>query len=129
MFNKVVLVGRLGADPDRRFTPSGQAVTNFRMAVSRQYTRNGERVEETVWVRVTAWGKLAEVVGEYLQKGRMVLVEGRLEPASAWIDKASGEARASVEVTAETVKFLSGRSNGQTEEGPQASEVVEDMPF
>ena len=81
MFHKVLLVGNLGRDPEMRYTPSGQAVTNMSVATNRSYTdSSGEKVDETVWFRVSVWGKQAESVHQYLRKGRQVLVEGRMVP-------------------------------------------------
>lgn len=81
MYQKIIIVGNLGGDPVMRYTPSGQAVTNFSVATNRQYTAsNGEQVKETTWFRVSVWGKQAEVANQYLRKGRKVLVEGRLIP-------------------------------------------------
>ncbi len=79
MFQKVILVGNLGRDPELRYTPSGQAVTNLSVASSRKYTdSSGQQRDETIWFRVSVWGKQAETVNQYLRKGRQVLVEGRL---------------------------------------------------
>ena len=107
-----------------RYTPSGQAVTSFSVATNRQYTAsNGEQVKETIWFRVSAWGKQAEVCNQYLRKGAKVLIEGRLTPDKntggprIW-SKQDGTAGASFEVTASTVRFLSSRGEG--EGGPVA---------
>lgn len=114
-YHKITIVGNLGRDPEMRYTPGGQAVTNFSVASNRSYTTsNGERVKETVWFRVSAWGRQAETCNQYLNTGSQVLIEGRITP-----DKESGGPRiwtrqdgtpaASYEVTAERVVFLSGR--------------------
>jgi single-strand DNA-binding protein len=111
MFHKVILVGNLGRDPEMRYTPSGQAVTNLNVATNRTYTDNGgNQVKQTIWFRVSVWGKQAESVHQYLRKGRQVLVEGRLNPDDngnprIW-NAQDGTPRASFEVTAETVRFL-----------------------
>ena len=103
--NKVILIGNLGSDPEMRYTPNGAAVCEFSMAVNRRYTTgDGEQREETDWFRVTSWGKLAETVNQYLQKGRKAYVEGRIS-SSAYTDR-EGQPRASLEVTAQTVQFL-----------------------
>lgn len=138
MFQKLVLVGRLGRDPEMRFTPTGQAVTSFSVATDRQYTdQAGKPVKETVWFRITAWGKLAETCNNYLQKGKLVLIEGRLtvDPKSGgprvWTGQ-DGQARASYEVTAQTVKFLSQRSEGAGEGGAEEELDIapsEEIPF
>lgn len=138
MYQKLVLVGRLGRDPEMRFTPTGQAVTSFSVATDRQYTdQSGKPVKETVWFRITAWGKLAETCNTYLQKGKLVLIEGRLtvDPKSGgprtWVGQ-DGQTRASYEVTAQTVKFLSQRSEGAGEGGVEEEMDIapaEDIPF
>ena len=103
--NKVMLIGNLGTDPEMRYTANGTAVTEFRMAVNRTYTKqDGERQDETEWFTVICWNKLAETVSQYLQKGRQAYVEGRLQTRS-WEDQ-EGQTRYKTEVIAETVKFL-----------------------
>ena len=114
--NKVILIGNLGSDPEMRYTPNGAAVCDFRMAVNRRYTTSdGEQKEETDWFRVTAWGRLAEQVNQYLQKGRRTYVEGRIS-SSAYTDR-DGQPRASLEVTAEKVLFLDPRGAPYDESG------------
>ena len=114
--NKVLLIGNLGSDPEMRYTPNGNAVCDFRMAVNRRYTTSeGEQREETDWFRVTSWGRLAEQVNQYLQKGRRTYVEGRIS-SSAYTDR-EGQPRASLEVTAEKVLFLDPRSAAYDESG------------
>ena len=81
MYHTIIIVGNVGKDPEMRYTPSGQAVTSFSVATNRQYTAgNGEQVKETIWFRVSTWGKTAEVCNQYVKKGSKVLVEGRLTP-------------------------------------------------
>jgi single-strand DNA-binding protein len=123
MFQTIIIAGNVGRDPEMRYTPSGQAVTSFSVATNRQYTNNnGETVKETIWFRVSAWGKTGEVVNQYLKKGSKVLVEGRLtaDPATGgpriWTGQ-DGSTRASFEVSASTVRFLSSRSE-TAEAGP-----------
>ena len=118
MYHTLIIAGNVGRDPEMRYTPSGQAVTSFSVATNRQYTgSNGEQVKETIWFRVSAWGKTAEVCNQYVKKGSKVLVEGRLTPDKAtggpriWM-KQDGTAGASFEVTANTVRFLSSRKEG-----------------
>jgi len=85
MYHTIIIVGNLGRDPEVRYTPSGQPVTSFSVATNRQYTNNaGETIKETLWFRVSAWGKTAEVCNQYLKKGSKVLVEGCLmaDPAT-----------------------------------------------
>jgi single-strand DNA-binding protein len=121
MYHTIIIVGNLGRDPEMRYTPSGQAVTNFSVAVNDSYTNsNGERIERTLWFRVSTWGKNAENCNQYLKKGRKVLVEGRMvgDPATGGprtYNRQDGTTTASFEISASTVRFLS--SKGETEEG------------
>ncbi len=109
--NKVMLIGNLGSDPEMRFTASGSAVANFSIACSRSYTdREGQRQEVTEWVRIVAWQRLAELAGQYLQKGRSVYVEGRLQTRQ-WQDR-EGNNRYTTEVVANDIQFLGGRGGG-----------------
>jgi single-strand DNA-binding protein len=141
MFHKVILVGNLGRDPEMRYTPSGQAVTNLSVATNRTYTDNaGNQVKQTVWFRVSVWGKQAEASHQYLRKGRQVLVEGRLNPDDngnprIW-NAQDGTPRASYELTAETVRFLGGPGDGggaaaasSEEPGLGAPESEDEIPF
>lgn len=113
--NKVILIGNLGADPEVRFTPGGQAVANFRIATNESWTdKNGQKQERTEWHRIVVWGKLAELCGEYLKKGRQAYVEGRLQTRE-WTDK-EGKKNYTTEIVANTVQFLGGgpgRSGGE----------------
>jgi single-strand DNA-binding protein len=124
--SKVILVGNLGSDPEMRYTPSGKAVTSFRMATSRRYTTTaGENREETDWFRVSVWGKQAEQCNQYLGKGRQVYVEGRLH-ARNW-EGQDGQMRTSLEVTADRVLFLGRQAPAAL---PEEGEVEpEDLPF
>lgn len=138
MYQKIIVVGNLGRDPEMRYTPSGQAVTNFSVATNRQYTASdGQRVKETVWFRVSAWGRQAETCNEYLRKGSKVLVEGRLtaDPATGgprtWTGN-DGQLRASYEITAQSVNFLSTRAEDEAYQASDASENQmddEEIPF
>ncbi len=116
--NKVILVGHLGADPEVRYTQSGTAVANLRLATNESYKdkNSGERVEKTEWHRVVGWGKLAEIMGEYLKKGRQVYIEGQLQTRQ-WQDK-EGNTRYSTEVRASDMVMLGGRGAG---DAPPAS--------
>jgi len=140
MYHTLVLVGNVGRDPEMRFTPSGQAVTSFSVATNRQYTsNNGATVKETIWFRVTTWGKQAEICNQYVKKGSKVLVEGRLTPdgetGGPRVWKAQdGTPRASFEVTANTVRFLSSRGEGDGGGGDMGGGSFvgapdEDIPF
>jgi len=112
-FNKVVLVGNLTRDPDVRQTPGGMSVTDLGLAVNRTWTdRNtNQRNEETTFVDVTCWGRTAEIAGEYLSKGRAVLIEGRLK-LDEWNDRESGQRRTKLKVVCENMQMLGGRADG-----------------
>lgn len=124
MYHIVIVVGNVGKDPEMRYTPQGQAVTNFNVAANRQYkTKEGETVKETIWFRVQSWGKRAEVNNQYVKKGMKVLVEGTLIPDKATgapkvFKKQNGESGATFEVNASTVRFLS-RVEAELYEGNQ----------
>jgi single-strand DNA-binding protein len=141
MYHTLILIGNLGKEPEMRYTPSGQAVTSFNVASNRQYTaNNGQLVKETIWFRVSAWGKQAETCNQYLHKGSKVLVEGRLTP-----DQTTGGPRvyarqdgtygSSFEVTASTVRFLSSRGENEGGMGGGGSEEApigageDEIPF
>lgn len=136
MYHTIIIVGNLGRDPEMRYINSGQAVTNFSVAVSDNYTNSsGEKVDRTLWFRVSVWGRQAENCNQYLKKGRKVLVEGRLvaDPATGGPRIWQGErgANASYEVSATIVRFLSSR--GETEGSFPGSESMasedEIIPF
>ena len=108
-FNKVILVGNLTRDPEVRYTPKGSAVTDISLAVNRNYTLDsGEKREEVTYVDVVLWARLAEIAGEYLKKGRPVLIEGRLQ-MDTWDDKQSGQKRSKLRVVGENMQLLGGR--------------------
>jgi single-strand DNA-binding protein len=126
MYHTINIVGNLGKDPEMRYTPGGQAVTNFSVATNRQYTASdGQQVKETIWFRVSTWGKTAETCNQYLRKGSKVLVEGRLTPDTKTggprIWQGQNGPAASFEVTANTVRFLSSR--GEDEGGYQSGDA------
>ena len=119
-FNKVILMGNLTRDPEVRYTPKGSAVTDIGLAVNRVYsTDNGEKREETTFVDVTLWGRTAEIAGEYLKKGRPVLIEGRLQ-LDSWDDKQSGQKRSKLKVIGESMQLLGGRPGGGGGEGDES---------
>ena len=108
--NKVILIGRLGADPEVRYTQNGQAVANFNVATHESWKdRDGQPQEKTEWHRIVVWGRQAETCAEYLKKGREAYVEGRLETRQ-WQDR-EGNDRYTTEIKAQTVRFLGGRQN------------------
>jgi len=112
MVNKAVLVGRLGRDPETRYTQGGQAVANFTLATDESYKdRSGERQKRTEWHRIVVWGKLAEISQQYLKKGMLVYIEGRIQTRQ-WEDKRDGQKRTTTEIVANTMKMLTGRAEG-----------------
>lgn len=149
--NKVIIIGNLGKDPELRHTPQGQAVANFPVATSENWNdKNGQRQERTEWHRIVVWGKLAELCGKYLAKGRKAYIEGRLQ-TRAWDDK-DGQKRYTTEIVANTVQFLdsanasSDRGTAQSgggdygsafgappefgeDHGSQQSQSTDDIPF
>ena len=118
-YQKIIIVGNLGGDPEMRYTPAGQAVTNFSVAVNNRYTgKDGNTVDETNWFRISAWGRQAETCNQYLKRGSQVLVEGRLtaDPETGTprvFQRNDGSYGASYEITAQSVQFLS--SPGEAE--------------
>jgi len=131
MLNKVTLIGQLGADPELKYTEGGTAYARMRLATTERFTSGGEKKERTEWHRVTAWGKLAEICGQYLSKGRLVYFEGRLRN-DTW--EQDGVKRYSYEIIAREMKML-GRTNGDNgdarePEEPEGGYVPpEDIPF
>ena len=136
-YQKCQIIGRLGGDPEMRYTPSGQAVTHFSVAANRKYTHgDGSEVKEVAWFKVSAWGKRAEACNSYLHKGSLVYVEGRLtvDPATGgprlWT-RQDGAPAASFELHADLVRFLGGRNGDGVEgDGPPTDESGEgEIPF
>jgi single-strand DNA-binding protein len=145
--NKAILVGRLGRDPETRYTSGGQAVCNFTMATDESFKdRAGERQKRTEWHRIVVWGKLAEIAQKYLKKGSLLFVEGRIQ-SRQWDDK-EGQKRTTVEIVANNFQMLGARSDGapsggapgghgdsdmgsvhSSEEMPAAEVSDEDIPF
>ncbi|MFZ0547741.1 MAG: single-stranded DNA-binding protein [Candidatus Promineifilaceae bacterium] len=143
MYQKLIIIGNLGTDPEMRYMPDGTAVTNFSVATNRGWTdsRSGESKDETTWFRVSVWGRQAESTNQYLSKGRRVLVEGRLRPdpqtggPRLWTAQ-DGTVRSSFEITAENVRFLGGRDDsggGDYEDGGDynspAAQEEDEIPF
>ena len=127
--NKVIFTGNLGKDPESRYTPSGAQVTSFSVAVTQTWTdASGEKKKKTDWVRVSAWGKLAEVCNQYLKKGSKVLVDGRLESPWAFVDD-GGKAQANNQVTANEVEFLSPKSQNDTSSAVDSVSFLDIDPF
>ena len=114
--NRAIIVGNLGGDPEVRYTPSGTAVANFTVATTERYTKkDGEKQEQTEWHRIVAWGKLAEICGEYLNKGSKVAVAGRIQTRE-WEDK-DGNKRWTTEIIANDVEFHGGNKPPETPRG------------
>jgi single-strand DNA-binding protein len=138
MFQTIILVGNLGKEPEMRYTPSGQAVTSFSVATNRQYVNNnGQQVKETIWFRVSAWGKQAEICNQYLHKGSKVLVEGRLTADQATggprvYARQDGTYAASFEVSASLVRFLTPKGEGEGMGGGDEAPISageDEIPF
>jgi single-strand DNA-binding protein len=112
-FNKVILIGNLTRDPELRYTPKGTAIARFGLAVNRTFTNEaGEKKDETTFVDIDAFGRTAEVVGQYLKKGRPVFVEGRLR-YDTWDDKQTGQKRSKLGVVLESFQFLDFKGGGE----------------
>ncbi|MFQ5435919.1 MAG: single-stranded DNA-binding protein [Anaerolineae bacterium] len=143
MYQKIIVVGNLGRDPEMRYMPDGRAVTNFSIATSRRWTNQatGEPAEETTWFRVSVWGRQAEAANQYLSKGRKVLVEGRIRPdpntgGPRLYTRQDGTVGASFEISATNFSFIGGREDGGyagDEEGSFSdaapAQEEDDIPF
>jgi single-strand DNA-binding protein len=138
--NKVILIGRLGSDPEVRYTPSGVAVANFSVATSEEWKDkdSGEKKERTEWHRIVAWRRLGEICGEYLSKGKQVYVEGRIQTRS-WDDR-DGNKKYTTEIIANDIQFLgsrdrsdsgrpSGGGGGDFQGAPGPGPEDDDIPF
>jgi len=140
VYQKITIIGNLGRDPEMRYLPSGQAVTNISVASNHTYTdSNGQKVKETTWFRVSVWGAQAESVNQYLQQGSRVLVEGRLRPdpetgnPRIWT-RNDGTPGTNFEITAQRVVFLSSREEDQAFQSSEPGGMIEsvdedDIPF
>ncbi|HTP66542.1 MAG TPA: single-stranded DNA-binding protein [Geobacteraceae bacterium] len=138
--NKVMLIGNLGKDPEVRYTSNGTAVASFSLATSERFkNKNGEWEDRTEWHNITLWGRLAEIAGEYLAKGRTVFIEGRLQTRK-WQDR-DGRDRYTTEIVGDKMQMLSGKGEGarqgagrpESQEAPAYEEPVfnpdDDIPF
>lgn len=129
--NKVILIGNLGKDPELKYTPAGQPVATFSLATTEKFSgKDGQKQEKTEWHTVVAWGKLAEVVNQYLAKGKSAYVEGKIQTRS-WEDK-DGNRRYKTEIVASSVQFLSPAKSdeGQQISGSDAHPISDDdIPF
>ena len=121
MVNKVFLIGNLGRDPEVRTTPSGQPVATFTLATNRRWTdKAGQRQEQTEWHTIVCWGRQAEIAGQYLQKGRQIFVEGRLQTRS-WDDQRTGEKRYRTEVVCDNFQMLGQRGDHDSSQPPMSA--------
>ena len=137
MVNKAILIGRLGKDPEVRYTPDGAMVTNFNLATDEQWKdKNGEKVQKTEWHRIVAFGKLAEICGNYLVKGKLIFVEGRIQTRS-WEDK-EGVKRYTTEIVANNMHMLDPKGQNKADESSSdsmssnsasSSTPMDDVPF
>lgn len=134
--NKAILIGNLGQDPEVRYTPSGLAIANFSIATSETYTKDGEKETRTEWHRIVAFGKLGEICGEYLSKGRQVYIEGRIQTRN-WEDK-DGNKRYTTEIVANQMQMLGSRDDGAGQRSTRTSDYSgppqmpgqdDDIPF
>ena len=115
MVNKALLIGRLGADPEVRYTPDGMMVTNFRLATDLQWKdKNGEKLQKTEWHRIVAYGKLAEICSNYISKGKLIFIEGRIQTRS-WEDK-DGVKRSTTEIIAANMQMLDSKGQARSQE-------------
>jgi len=127
MVNKVILVGRVGKDPDLKYTPKGEAVANLSVATDEQWKdKSGEKVQRTEWHKIVTFGKQAEICGEYLKKGSLVFIEGKIQTRS-WEDK-DGVKKYTTEIVSNTMKMLEGKKAEKTQSDNQQA-PLEDVPF
>ena len=130
-YQKLIIVGNLGRDPEMRYLPDGKPVTSFSVATSETWVKDGQRQEKTVWFRVNVWGNQAEPCNQYLAKGRSVLVEGTIQEPHVYQAR-DGEHRASLDVRAISVKFLSSKGDQSAQQaeddmGEGVTEIVDDL--
>ena len=134
MYQKIIIAGNLGKDPEMRYAPNGDAVTNLNVASNRKYTdKSGQLVKETTWFRVSVWGKQAEACNQYLKKGSAVLVEGRLQADKATggprtFTRQDGTSGSSFEITAESVRFLSSGQRDGEGAADAGGQAIHDAP-
>jgi single-strand DNA-binding protein len=127
MVNKVILIGRLGKDPDVRYTPDGSMVTNLNLATAEQWKdKNGEKVQKTEWHKIVTYKNLAEICGKYLAKGSLIFIEGKIQTRS-WEDK-EGVKRYTTEIVASQMKVLDGKKAEDTQSDSQQAPLG-DSPF
>jgi len=134
MLNQCNFIGRLGQDPEIRYTQTGVATANFTIATSETWVKDGVKKEKTEWIRIVAWERLAEIIGQYLKKGSLIFVGGKLQTRK-WTDKEGAE-RYTTEIVAKTMKMLGGKADGAMDAPAGSSDVGgrepgedDDIPF
>jgi single-strand DNA-binding protein len=136
MINKAILLGNLGKDPEMRYSTSGLAICNFSIATSETYTKDGQKTKKTEWHKILAFGKLAEICGEYLTKGKQVYIEGKIQTRE-WEDK-DGNKRYTTEIVANEMKMLGGGEERQSQQRQESKpkqdyfpggDTDDDIPF
>lgn len=131
--NKVILVGNLGADPEIRYSPGGMAVVNFSLATSETFSKDGQKQTKTEWHKIVAFGKLAEICGQYLSKGKQVYIEGKIQTRS-WDDK-EGNKKYTTEIVANSMQMLGSKAEGAANSASDVSvdnipsSDIDDVPF
>ena len=131
--NKVILVGNLGADPEIRYSPGGMAVVNFSLATSETFSKDGQKQTKTEWHKIVAFGKLAEICGQYLSKGKQVYIEGKIQTRS-WDDK-EGNKKYTTEIVANSMQMLGSKGEGAAHSASDVSvdnipsSDIDDVPF
>ena len=131
--NKVILVGNLGADPEIRYSPGGMAVVNFSLATSETFSKDGQKQTKTEWHKIVAFGKLAEICGQYLSKGKQVYIEGKIQTRS-WDDK-EGNKKYTTEIVANSMQMLGSKGEGAQHAASDVSvdnipsSDIDDVPF
>ena len=131
--NKVILVGNLGADPEIRYSPGGMAVVNFSLATSETFSKDGQKQTKTEWHKIVAFGKLAEICGQYLSKGKQVYIEGKIQTRS-WDDK-EGNKKYTTEIVANSMQMLGSKAEGAAHSASDVSvdnipsSDIDDVPF
>ncbi len=131
MFHTIIIVGNVGRDPEMRYTPAGQAVTSFSVATSRTYKSQGQPVKETIWFRVTCWGRMAETANNYVKKGEKVLIEGRLVADQSGNPRTytrnDGTTGTSFEINATNLRLLTNNSKADEPIDDNINDI--DIPF
>ena len=128
MVNQCIFIGRLGRDPETKYLPSGEPVCNFSIAIDESYkNKSGEKVSKTEWVNIVTFRKLAEICGNYLVKGKLVYLEGKIQTRS-WEDK-EGMKRQTTEIVANDMKMLDSKGKNENTPAPEPNRSTDDVPF